>query len=753
MVGIRTPVREPMSHSRVSPYRSWLTILTAVAMVSTFVVPAAGTVTLASTITVCQDGSCDFTSIQDAVDAADPGDTVFVQNGVYEESVLITTDGLTLRGESETGVVIDVSSFDDRRGITARPADNDGFNADKLEDLRIESLSVHGPTLLSSTSSKHFGIHIFDAANPVVEDVTVADSSRSELDIHAVEGGLIRDVTLAGQGTAGVGLAITDSHDVTAEKITTSANGWGGIAVFTSGSFAPGGTSDVTVTGHTSSSESPPLYEQTHGGHPITDLTLPQYEFVSEHPDFATFTFHFRDVDPALGFGADLNAAAGDKDAIVQNETSGIYHVGPGMGIQAAVDAVPAGGDAVVHPGTYEEQLVIDKSLQLTGRSGAEIRAPASLDADPDGRSHIVRITGTDVAATISGFNISGPGPSSCGSLHGGIAVKRGAKGVIRDNRISAIRDDPVSGCQNGVGVIVGRIWYGQGTSTATAQILGNTIEDFQKSAVVVAGNGSKADILDNQLTCSGNDVDDVIAQDAIQLWQSSSGQIARNKISLCRSTFNGAPRGVGIHLSDGVHDVRISENEIPGAQTAIALMNFAPWTNPADHARAEDIEIIGNEILGVDGAVYLAGSADGVLVRNNEITFADVLGVFVGPDTWLNSPPDFTDVEIVDNDLVNNDAPALFVRGSAGNVTAHLNTIANNDVGLLNLDDDPVDATHNWWGSPNGPNATSNPLPGPVPKGEDVVGPADVTPWCVSFTCSVNRPVHLLSPHPGLGS
>ena len=43
----------------------------------------------ASTITVCQSG-CDSTSIQNAVYAARPNDTVEVQSGTYNESVVLT---------------------------------------------------------------------------------------------------------------------------------------------------------------------------------------------------------------------------------------------------------------------------------------------------------------------------------------------------------------------------------------------------------------------------------------------------------------------------------------------------------------------------------------------------------------------------------------------------------------------------------------------------------------------------------------
>ena len=38
-------------------------------------------------------------SIQAAVDAADPGDTIRVRRGTYRESVVVSTDELTLRGD------------------------------------------------------------------------------------------------------------------------------------------------------------------------------------------------------------------------------------------------------------------------------------------------------------------------------------------------------------------------------------------------------------------------------------------------------------------------------------------------------------------------------------------------------------------------------------------------------------------------------------------------------------------------------
>src|SRR4051794_33977297 len=47
-------------------------------------------------------------SIQAAIDAAHPGDTIRVAAGVYNENLTVTTDGITLRGEgaNDAGTVL-----------------------------------------------------------------------------------------------------------------------------------------------------------------------------------------------------------------------------------------------------------------------------------------------------------------------------------------------------------------------------------------------------------------------------------------------------------------------------------------------------------------------------------------------------------------------------------------------------------------------------------------------------------------------
>ncbi|MCK5291026.1 MAG: right-handed parallel beta-helix repeat-containing protein [Thermoplasmata archaeon] len=63
------------------------------------------TVTKGGMITVDDDGSADYKTIQEAIDAATPGDTIFVYAGTYPENVIVNKT-VTLKGEDETKVIV-----------------------------------------------------------------------------------------------------------------------------------------------------------------------------------------------------------------------------------------------------------------------------------------------------------------------------------------------------------------------------------------------------------------------------------------------------------------------------------------------------------------------------------------------------------------------------------------------------------------------------------------------------------------------
>ncbi|MBM7439451.1 nitrous oxide reductase family maturation protein NosD [Streptomyces sp. HB132] len=87
-------------------------------------------------------------SIQRAVDAARPGDTVRVLAGTYRESVLITKPGLTLRGTGGRTVIAPAAAKGAKAANACATGGNGlcviGKKGRTVDDVRIRSLTVSG---------------------------------------------------------------------------------------------------------------------------------------------------------------------------------------------------------------------------------------------------------------------------------------------------------------------------------------------------------------------------------------------------------------------------------------------------------------------------------------------------------------------------------------------------------------------------------------------------------------------------------
>ena len=197
--------------------------------------------------------------------------------------------------------------------------------------------------------------------------------------------------------------------------------------------------------------------------------------------------------------------------------------------IQNGVDAVAPDGTVHVAAGTYSEQVTVAKSLHLLGAGTASsiIQAPGTLpDASQQG-SAIIIVSGSGVNAELTGFTVTGPGPSACGSIRAGIFVRSSASLNIHDNTIQDIRDSAFGGCQNGVGILVGRqAWLTSGTAT----IHHNTIIGYQKGGIVVDNTASDATISDNTVTGAGTTP--ITAQNGIQVSRGATANLSGNTVT-----------------------------------------------------------------------------------------------------------------------------------------------------------------------------------------------------------------------------
>ncbi|CAL9353570.1 hypothetical protein SUDANB9_00515 [Streptomyces sp. enrichment culture] len=142
-------------------------------------------------------------SIQKAVDAAQPGDTVLVTTGTYRESVKVSTPRLTLRGMGRSTVI---------RPSTEKAADNTcaeggngicviGTKDENVKGVTVSDLTVTGFTRTGVFSMATDGLTVRNV-NAVKNGVWGIAQERS---VH----GIIRGNTARDNGDAGIFLANT----------------------------------------------------------------------------------------------------------------------------------------------------------------------------------------------------------------------------------------------------------------------------------------------------------------------------------------------------------------------------------------------------------------------------------------------------------------------------------------------------------------------------------------------------------------
>ena len=115
----------------------------------------------------------DYETIQEAVDAAAPGDLILIEPGVYEEAVDVTTDMLTIRGLDRNEVVLD-GGFELDNGIRVTGADGVA-----IENMTARNYTRNGffwtgvegyrGSYLTTYRTGDYGIYAFDSTKGLIE--------------------------------------------------------------------------------------------------------------------------------------------------------------------------------------------------------------------------------------------------------------------------------------------------------------------------------------------------------------------------------------------------------------------------------------------------------------------------------------------------------------------------------------------------------------------------------------------------------
>jgi nitrous oxidase accessory protein NosD len=319
--------------------------------------------------------------------------------------------------------------------------------------------------------------------------------------------------------------------------------------------------------------------------------------------------------------------------------------------IQAAVNAANPGSLIRVCPGTYREQVFINKSLSLEGDNGATV-LPGNIVANTTGSS------GAPIAAAIlvkNAANVeieglivdaSNNGITECSPHLIGILYQN-SSGKIEHN---AVRNTKLSislnGCQSGDAIVVQSL----GGETSRVSIDDNSVHDYQKNGITGNESGTEVSITNNVVTGLGPTTG--AAQNGIQIGFGGKGSVLHNTVtdnvwspcvSLKNCSFNAT--GILIFQSDAV---RVEHNSVATNQVGV-------FTG-GQHATIDSNNVSNSLVLvGID----LAG--DNNLASRNDVTNSGQAAILVeGNDNKIQS-----------NDITEAPVGILKLSGTVGNTHA----------------------------------------------------------------------------------
>jgi|HubBroStandDraft_1064217.scaffolds.fasta_scaffold00069_38 hypothetical protein len=300
--------------------------------------------------------------------------------------------------------------------------------------------------------------------------------------------------------------------------------------------------------------------------------------------------------------------------------------------IQSAVTASKAGTIIQICPGTYPEQVAIDKNLTIEGvadgttQDAAVILPPAgglivnAADFDNGGFPTAAQVFVEDSAlVTISNLTVDGTGMgiAACTPDPVGILFQN-ASGTV--NHV-AVRNQALppadAGCQSGLGIFVQTAT----NFTSTVIVENSSVHNYNKNGITGNDPGTTLTVTGSYVQGSGP-VPNIAGQNGIQLGFGAAGKINNNTV-IDNIYFDPSVATVSdILLYDTANNsgITVNTNTVGNSQVPIGLITY--FDNPPNYGNG--VTVNGNKIfgssLGTPTPQYTADSID-VCTNGNAIT------------------------------------------------------------------------------------------------------------------------------------
>ncbi len=154
----------------------------------------------------------DYPTIQEAINRADPGDTVYVKAGQYNDSLVIK-QSIALIGQK--GAVINSWVIDVQPAILV-----------SANNVTVKGITIDNPSASSPWKFK-LGIHLLGASNCTISNNVVTNCDREGIWLYQSANNVIEDNTI--ESSSGISLGLSTNNRI---NNNTVRNSWLGIYVY-----------------------------------------------------------------------------------------------------------------------------------------------------------------------------------------------------------------------------------------------------------------------------------------------------------------------------------------------------------------------------------------------------------------------------------------------------------------------------------------------------------------------------------------
>jgi hypothetical protein len=318
------------------------------------------------TYTVCETTGpgCAYDSLQNAINAAQSGDTVSVAAGTYNATqflVLAAQHGVTIQGAGVNQTIFNLTAV------------SDGFKV-QANDVTLKDF-----TITSNAHVANYGLRAQGVSNLTVDAVAVTNMVKTGFDINGVTHSQFSNIKALNNG--GAGIYATDSQFLTFTNTTTSGNAWGAIGLDAKGSTYACGTNNIVFNGMLNLSEATALYAETDTpANPacrVTNVTVPAGVLPYK---VTPSKLVIKDVFVrSLADASAIASSPASNGPVAVTTVDNSYVVSTKFALQDALNAAPAASTLnVIEDLTANAQTNISKPVTIAG-NGHSITASSLI--------------------------------------------------------------------------------------------------------------------------------------------------------------------------------------------------------------------------------------------------------------------------------------------------------------------------------------------------------------------------------------